>query len=219
MSGAADTANTALHARLGWIAGLMFASGGMVLALKTTGAVNGSTAAALSAFPVGLMIGFFVVARKAQAVANPAGRAARRYLVGMFATSMAYLLGFGIAMSVWRNLEPSHGTTWLLALLPILPIMAMIFVMGRYAVEEQDEFLRQRFISASLIGLGFVLVLGNFWGFLETFELVPHVPGWWTVPAWAIGMGAGQSWLSWRDRRHDMAEDDDDSDQDGGMAA
>ena len=53
---------------------------------------------------------------------------------------------------------------------------------------------------ASLIGLGLVLSAGSFWGFLETFGLVPHVPGWWAVPIWAIGMGLGQAWLAWRDK-------------------
>ena len=38
--------------------------------------------------------------------------------------------------------------------------------------------------------------IGSFWGFLETFELVPHVPGWWAVPIWALGMGLGQAWQS-----------------------
>ena len=41
-----------------------------------------------------------------------------------------------------------------------------------------------------------MLAIGSFWGFLETFELVPHVPGWWAVPIWAIGMGLGQAWQS-----------------------
>jgi len=81
-----------------------------------------------------------------------------------------------------------------------VPIYAMIWAMARYLVEEDDEFLRHRAIMASLFGLGLVLAAGSFWGFLETFGVVPHVDAWWTFPAWAIGMGIAQCWMSWRDR-------------------
>ena len=72
----------------------------------------------------------------------------------------------------------------------------MIYVMARYLREEQDEYLRHRAVNASLVGLACVLGVGSFWGFLETFELVAHVPGWWSVPVWAIGMGAAQAWMA-----------------------
>ncbi|TMM48315.1 hypothetical protein [Qipengyuania marisflavi] len=112
--------------------------------------------------------------------------------------SLAYILGLGIAVTLWRNYELADGITFLLALMPIIPILAMIWVMARYLKEETDEYLRHRAVTASLVGLAAVLGVGSFWGFLETFELVPHVPGWWSVPIWALGMGLAQ--LVWKVR-------------------
>ena len=185
-------------ARPGMWAGLMLGSAGIIFGLKATGAIDPTTAYILAIVPMALMFATFRAASGARAATSSctANRASARYLTGIMTTSVAYVLGLGLAMWVFRNLDPSTGVTWLLAMLPILPILAMIYVMGRYIVEEQDEYLRHRAIMASLVGLGFVLAIGSFWGFLETFELVPHVPGWWAVPIWAMGMGLGQAWQS-----------------------
>ena len=188
----------ATPARPGLWGGLMLGTAAAILGLKSGGAINGPTAYILAIIPIAFM---FLPARslassRSTACAGPANRAARRYTLGMMATSIAYVLGLGIAIWIFNNLDPSVAVTWGLAMLPIAPILAMIFVMGRYIVEEKDEYLRHRAIMASLIGLGFVLAIGSFWGFLETFELVPHVPGWWAVPIWAMGMGLGQAWQS-----------------------
>ena len=201
------TAVAKRSARPGLWAGLMLGTGGLILGLKATGALNSSTIYILAIIPIAFMFALFrSLTAMQQGNCDTASRAATRYLFGMMATSVAYVLGLGVAMWTWRNLEPSVGVTWLLAMLPIVPILAMIFVMGRYVVEEQDEYLRHRAIMASLVGLGFVLAIGSFWGFLETFELVPHVPGWWAVPIWALGMGLGQAWMS---RSHRASEADD----------
>ena len=47
---------------------------------------------------------------------------------------------------------------------------------------------------AALFALGVVLAIGIFYGFLETFELVPHIWAWWVLPVWAIGLGLAQLW-------------------------
>lgn len=190
------TGATARKSRFGLWAGLLLASSAVIFGLKSADAINQSTTYILAIVPTVMLLMIFRSARGVQLRSNVTNRAATRYLTGIFATSMAYILGLGIAMWVFRNLDPSTGVTWLLAMLPIAPILAMIYVMGRYIAEEQDEYLRHRAIMASLVGLGFVLAIGSFWGFLETFQLVPHVPGWWAVPIWAMGMGLGQAWQS-----------------------
>ena len=197
MTGAVRTSRPGL-----W-GGLMIGTAAVILGLRSSGAINGPTAYILAIIPIVFM---FVTARSLASARNPAcgpagNRAARRYTTGMMATSIAYMLGLGIAIWTFTNLEPSVAVTWGLAMLPIAPILAMIYVMGRYIVEEQDEYLRHRAIIASLIGLGFVLAIGSFWGFLETFEVVPHIWAWWVFPVWAIGMGLGQCWMALADRR------------------
>lgn len=123
------------------------------------------------------------------------GPAIQRYTQGIAVTSFLYVAGLGLGMFLFKNLHLGIAATALVAMLPVLPTLAMIGVMGRYLREETDEYLRHRAVMAALVGLGFVLVLGSFWGFLETFGVAPHVWAWWVMPVWAIGMGAGQVWM------------------------
>ena len=190
----ADTETRSRRASL-W-GGLSVGTAAAILGLKFSGAIDRSTIYILAIIPLVLMVLCFRASLQASKTVSRSNQAAVRYTKGIMASSLAYMLGLGVALTIWRNLDPSTGITWFLAMLPILPIFWMIFVMARYLKEENDEYLRYRAIIASLIGLGFVLAIGSFWGFLETFELVPHVPGWWSVPIWAFGMGVGQAWQS-----------------------
>ena len=123
-------------------------------------------------------------------------RYTRRFMVGTF----GYMLGLGLAITLHERMDLAGAAAFAIALLPVLPIFVMIWAMARYLIEEEDEFLRHRAAMASLFGLGVVLAAGSFWGFLETFGVVPHVWAWWTFPVWAIGMGLSQGWMAWRDR-------------------
>jgi hypothetical protein len=178
-----------------WI-GLFLASSAVIAVLKVSDAINPPTAFLLFAGATGLLIPY---ARSLSGKPGT-GRAIVRYSKGIAVTSLLYVLGLGLAITLDRRMELSDATAFLVALMPVAPILGMVWVMGRYLYEEQDEYLRHRAMIASLIGLGLVLSVGSFWGFLETFGLVPHVPGWWAVPIWAIGMGLGQAWMAWRDR-------------------
>ena len=178
-----------------WI-GLFLASSAVIAVLKLTDAINPATAFILFAGATGLLIPY---ARSLSSKPGT-GRAIVRYSKGIAVTSLLYVLGLGLAITLDRQMELSGAAAFLVALMPVAPILGMVWVMGRYLHEEQDEYLRYRAMIASLIGLGLVLSVGSFWGFLETFGLVPHVPGWWAVPIWAIGMGLGQAWMAWRDK-------------------
>ena len=193
MSAASNGARSA-----GFWAGLFLASTATVIGLKVSGAIEGGTAYLLFLVPIVLLLPLYRATQQCERARGSSSPAMVRYNRGTLLSTLAYFTGLGLALWVWRNLEPSTEVTWLLAMLPIVPILGFIYVMGRYVVEEADEYLRHRAIMASLVGLGLVLSLGSFWGFLETFELVPHVPGWWTVPVWALGMGLAQAWMSRR---------------------
>ena len=178
-----------------WI-GLFLALSAVIAVLKVSDAINPATAFILFAAATGLLIPY------ARSLANKpgTGRAVARYSKGIAVTSLLYVLGLGLAITLDRRMELAGAAAFMVALMPVAPILGMVWVMGRYLHEERDEYLRHRAMIASLIGLGLVLSVGSFWGFLETFGLVPHVPGWWAVPIWAIGMRLGQAWLAWRDK-------------------
>ena len=61
------------------------------------------------------------------------------------------------------------------AILPALPIIGVFAAIGRYLVEEQDEYIRMLMIRQTLWASGFALSVATVWGFLESFELVSHV--------------------------------------------
>src|SRR3546814_826705 len=84
------------------------------------------------------------------------------------------------------------------AVLPALPIIYFVWALYRYLVEETDEYLKLRYAINALFGLGFLLIVGTVWGFLESFKVVPHVESWTVVPVWAIGLGVAQIWQRMR---------------------
>ena len=105
-------------------------------------------------------------------------------------TALLVYVAVLVASSRFRpQIEPGSALMWFVALVPIVPLLAVLWAGRRYLVEENDEYLRQRAVSAALFGLGFVLILGTVWGFLEQFGALPHIPAWWVFPAWAIGLG------------------------------
>lgn len=130
-----------------------------------------------------------------------------RYNKRFLIASLAYVAGMLIAAGIYNRGMPPGALGYAVSLLPTVPVLAMIVTMGRYLVEETDEYLRHRASLSSLIGLGVVLVLGTVWGFLETFGLVPHVWAWWVMPAWAIGLGIGQGLLSRSEKRREATDE------------
>jgi hypothetical protein len=80
---------------------------------------------------------------------------------------------------------------YLVAILPALPIIGIFAALGRYLVEEQDEYVRMLMVRQMLWASGFALSLATVWGFLDNFQLVGHADGYWLVVAWFFGLGIG----------------------------
>ena len=193
-----EVAKLSVWQKPGLWAGLMFATLGIIAGLKFSGAVERGPTYLLLIVPLLLGAQFY---RSLQNYADACGAvspALKRYNKGIAITSLGYMIGLGIAMTLWKRYELSDAAIFGIALLPAIPTFAMIAVMGRYITDEQDEYLRHRAMIAAVWGLGIVLALGTFWGFMEMFGLVPHIWSWWVLPVWAIGMGLGQ--LVQRDR-------------------
>lgn len=152
-----------------------------------------------------LLVPMTKAASNRQAAAGALSPATRRYNRRMLMWSVAYVLCLGTAMTVRNYLDPQGVLLWAIAVLPSLPMVYFVWTLARYAIEEEDEYLRYRQTSAALVGLALVLLVGTLWGFLETFGVAPHVPAWWVVPVWAIGLGLGQMIMASAERRADRA--------------
>jgi hypothetical protein len=175
-------------------AGLYLASSAIIAALKLTGAITGPVAMILFVGAMVLLIPLVRAGERLNCASPVMVRYNRRFLTACF----GYVLGLGIAISLWNNYDLDGPVVFAIALLPTIPTFAMIWAMGRYLVEETDEYLRYRTVRAAIMSLGLVLAIGIFWGFLEMFELVPHVWAWWVLPVWAAGLGLAQLWMKVR---------------------
>ena len=77
------------------------------------------------------------------------------------------------------------------AVLPALPIIGIFASIGRYLVEEQDEYVRMLMVRQTLWASGFALSIATIWGFLENFDLVEHVDAYSVAILWFDGFGLG----------------------------
>jgi hypothetical protein len=119
---------------------------------------------------------------------NPAQRAYARRFVPLI---IAYAAALFVAIWLHDRMAPTGPLAVALAILPALPLIGVIWSMGRLLVEEQDEYLRSLHVRQFMIATGFMLAVTCIWGFLETFELVPHVPMYWAFIVWCAGLGIG----------------------------
>ena len=117
--------------------------------------------------------------------------AQKRYTRSVLLLMVGYMLIlFGVVSD--HNNHPLHGPLGYAAgLLPALPVIGVFFVLGRYLVEEGDEYLRAQTVQQSLIATGFAMSIATAWGFLENFDLVPHVFAYYAAILWFAGLGVG----------------------------
>lgn len=104
----------------------------------------------------------------------PDNAAARRYTRRFIPAMLSYAIGLVLAIETVQHLHLPAPLLYLVALLPALPILATIFIVGLYLTEEQDEFQRNVFIQSILCGLGITLAVTTTWGFLELLAGIPH---------------------------------------------
>src|SRR5438477_11810199 len=98
----------------------------------------------------------------------------------------ALLLG---AVYGFKHKVVADSLAYIVALLPALPIIGIFAAIGRYLVEEQDEYVRMLMVRQTLWASGFALSAATIWGFLESFELVGHVESYWVASLWFGGLG------------------------------
>ncbi|NCP14327.1 MAG: hypothetical protein GW858_09215 [Sphingomonadales bacterium] len=193
----ATPATTAGHGPGFW-AGLYCASIAIIATLRITDAIPTPVGLTLFVGAMALLIPLVRAAERRSAAKGCMNAVIVRYNRRMLTASMGYVLGLGIAIALWNAYDLSGPVVFAIALLPTLPTFGMIWAMGRYLVEETDEYLRYRTMLAAIISLGMVLATGIFWGFLEMFELVPHIWAWWVLPVWSGGLGVAQLWMKVR---------------------
>lgn len=119
---------------------------------------------------------------------NPA---MKRYNLRIIWLSLLYA-AFLIAAVYGFKHHLLHGAVaYVAAILPALPIIGIFGAMGRYLVEERDEYVRMIIVRQTLWASGFALSVATIWGFLESFDLVGHVNSYYIVIVWFFGLSVG----------------------------
>jgi hypothetical protein len=130
----------------------------------------------------------------------PQSPATKRYLKRFAIAAAAYLLALFVATRTFRHDHPAGAAAYLLAVLPALPILGMIVVVGVYLAEEKDEFQRNLFIQSMIWSIGATLAVTTVWGFLENFTNATHLQPYLIFPMFAVFVGISTPLLKLRYR-------------------
>jgi hypothetical protein len=127
--------------------------------------------------------------------------ATRRYIRRFMPMMFAYVAVLFACVWAIRHWHPVGLQLFVLSVLPALPIVGAIAVIGLYLVEETDEFLRQQAASCMLFGTGVLLSVATVYGFLVNGGAVEADPELflWVFPLWCFSWGAAQCVISLRD--------------------
>ena len=117
--------------------------------------------------------------------------ASRRYMRRIGLSMAVYLLSLFAAEYLISRELVDGGLMWILALIPGLAIVGAFYAIAMLVIEQTDEFVRMLVVRQILIATGFALSIATVWGFLENFELVPHVDSWVVAMLWFLGFGIG----------------------------
>src|SRR3982750_3683784 len=108
----------------------------------------------------------------------------KRYNWRVVWLSLLYAVFLLPAVYGFKHQLVSHSVAWVGAILPALPIIGIFAAIGRYLVEEQDEYVRMLMVRQTLWASGFALSAATIWGFLESFGLVAHIEAYYIAVVW-----------------------------------
>jgi hypothetical protein len=130
----------------------------------------------------------------------PATKAGRRYVYRLAPTMALYCVFLFITQWTFHHLHPTGLIVYVLAVLPALPLIGSLVVVGLYIAEESDEFERSILIQSMLWGFGGALAISTIWGFLEDFANAPHVSAFYVYVFFWFFMGISQPFIRRRYR-------------------
>jgi hypothetical protein len=100
-------------------------------------------------------------------ICTPNNPAQRRFFYRFAVAMLLYAAALVLSILGFVHYRPTGVLAYLLAVLPALPILVMLAVIGVYLAEETDEFVRNLQIQGLLGGIGGTLAVVSVWGFLE----------------------------------------------------
>lgn len=121
----------------------------------------------------------------------PKSPAQQRHNRRALAASIAYALLLLLAVYLIEHRLVAGPLAYVVGVLPGLAVSSFFWIMARYLVEETDEYLRMLQVRQLLVATGLALTAATVWGFLEGFELAPHLLAYSWPIFWFGGLGVG----------------------------
>jgi putative oxidoreductase len=119
---------------------------------------------------------------------NSTARANRSYVWQITIFSIVYAV-LVIGLSLWPGRFALSGPLlYLVAALPVLPIIGMIAAMMRLPAQS-DEYVRDLMLRRYVVAIGMTLAMCTLWGFWEMFAHAPHIPIWIVFPLFCLNFG------------------------------
>jgi hypothetical protein len=119
----------------------------------------------------------------------------RRYTFRILGFGMTYAASFIASVMLMKsNHAPSGALAYLVATIPGLLVVGMIWSILRLLIECEDEYQRLLFTKTVLLATGIALSMATVWGFLETFDLAVHMPGYVVAVIWFAMIGVA-GWI------------------------
>ena len=145
-----EAARLPLHRRPAFWAGGIFAAFGIISALRMTDAIGSTTGFILMVIAMLQIIPLTRASLAKQRSTGHLSPAIVRYTRRFLLASFGYMLGLGIAVTIADRVDLSEIESFLIALLPVIPVLGMIWTMARYLIEEEDaeEFAKEHFGGA-----------------------------------------------------------------------
>lgn len=173
-----------------WFVAFLLAMLGMAAVIDMADVQSKLLATALMLVPIVFLVPMVRNAMAKAGLRGEAGAPQIRYLKRMAVVSLVYLASLFLAEQVIEDGTVSVFSVTL-AIIPGLAVAGYFWTIGRYMTELKDEFLRMLMVRQTLIATAFAFSLASIYGFLENFELVPHVDAYWWPITFFFGLAIG----------------------------
>jgi hypothetical protein len=126
--------------------------------------------------------------------------AAKRYQRRVTTSMCAYVLVTLCAALIVRRGHPVGWHLYFWSVLPAIPIMAVLYFMGRYLKEEKDEYKREQIVQSLLFATAVLLGTLTVNDFLRAFAGMGPLDPCMSFVVFCLTYGASQGMRQLRDR-------------------
>jgi len=125
----------------------------------------------------------------------------RRYMLRFTAAMATYVAVLvGVDYAIRQGFAPAKPWLYLVAVAPAVPVAAVIVIVLRYLLEEEDEYQRMLSIQAYVAATGLTLTICTGWGFLQDFAGLPQISLTHVFMLFCVCQGLTTGWVRMRNR-------------------